>query len=187
MRGRVRTARETRTEVAGSTKKMYRQKGTGRARAGSRRSGIRRGGGHIFALRPRDYSYRLPRKAVRAATRMAIVSKIQSGDLLVIDELAFAQPKTKDMFAVLQALKLNGTSTLVATAAYDINVLKSARNIDRVTVASVSDLNALTVLASARADDESGAGRAVPEGCRTASCVTRPAIRRWLRGPGRLH
>jgi len=141
---------KSRGEVAGSTKKMYRQKGTGRARAGQRRSGIRRGGGHIHALVPRDFSYRLPRKAVRAATRMAIVSKIESGDLLFIDELAFSAPKTKEMSAVLRALKLAGTSTLVTTAEYDTNVLKSARNIDKVTVAPVSDLNALCILTPRR-------------------------------------
>ena len=140
----------TRSEVAGSTKKMYRQKGTGRARAGSRRSGVRRGGGHIFALRPRDFSYRLPRKAVRAATRMAIASKIQSGDLVVVDELSFAEPKTKQMDSVLKALKLSGASTLVTTATYDLNVLKSAQNIALVTVSPVSDLNALSVLAPRR-------------------------------------
>jgi large subunit ribosomal protein L4 len=137
----------SRGEVVGSTKKMYRQKGTGNARAGSRRSPIRRGGGHAFAMRNRDYSYRLPRKAVQAATRMAIARKIQSQDVVVIDELAFAKPATKDMAGVLKALKLSGLSTLVTTAGLDVNVYKSARNIDRVTISPVADLNALSVLA----------------------------------------
>jgi large subunit ribosomal protein L4 len=75
-----------RSDVAGTTKKMYRQKGTGNARAGSRRAPQRRGGYHVFALRPRDYSYRLPKKAVQAATRMAIAKKLQSEDVVVIDE-----------------------------------------------------------------------------------------------------
>jgi large subunit ribosomal protein L4 len=97
-------------------------------------------------LVPRDYSYRLPKKAVRSATRMAIASKIDAGDLVVIDELTFTAPKTRDMNSVLRALKLAGTSTLVTTATYDVNVLKSARNIDKVTVAPVADLNALCVL-----------------------------------------
>lgn len=141
---------KSRAEVAATTKKMYRQKGTGNARAGHRRSGVRRGGGHIFAIRPRDYSYRLPKKAVRAATRMAIVSKIDSGDLVVIDELSFEEPRTKEMYEVLKALKLNGMSTLVATATHDANVYKSARNIDKVTVSSASDLNALAVLRPSR-------------------------------------
>lgn len=135
-----------RGEVAGTTKKMYRQKGTGNARAGSRRSGLRRGGGHIFALSNRDYSYRLPKKAVQSATRMAIAKRIASEDLIIIDELSFAGPKTKEMATILKALKLTGTSTLVTTAALDQNVYKSARNIDRVTVAPVAELNALAVL-----------------------------------------
>ena len=136
----------SRAEVAGSTKKLYRQKGTGNARAGMRSSGIRRGGGHIFAIRPRDYSYRLPRKAVQAATRMAIRSKIESGEVVVVDDLSFAEPRTKEMAAVLQALNLGGETTLVATAEYDVNVYKSARNIEGVTVSPVAGLNALAVL-----------------------------------------
>ena len=137
---------KTRGEVAGSTKKMYRQKGTGNARAGSRRSGIRRGGGHIHAIQPRDYSYRLPRKAMQAATRMAIRSKIDSGSVVCVDQLTFSGPRTGDMAAVLRALKLAGQTTLVATAGYDVNVYKSARNIDKVTVSPVAELNALAVL-----------------------------------------
>lgn len=138
---------KSRGEVAGTTKKMYRQKGTGNARAGSRRSGVRRGGGHIFAKRPRDWSYRLPRKALQTATRMALASKIRDNELLVIDDLAFSAPKTKEMAGILKALKCHGASLLVATAGYDANVYKSARNIDRVSISPVSELNALAVLA----------------------------------------
>jgi large subunit ribosomal protein L4 len=107
---------------------------------------VRRGGGHIFAIRPRDYSYRLPRKAVKAATRMAIASKLDAGDVVVIDELVFDEPRTKEMDGILKALKLGGESTLVATAGYDVNVYKSARNIAGISVSPVSDLNALAVL-----------------------------------------
>ncbi len=141
---------KSRAEVAGSTKKMYRQKGTGNARAGSRRANVRRGGGHTFARRPRDYSYRLPRKAVRAATRMAIASKITDQQVVVIDDLTFESPKTKEMSLILNALGLGGMSTLVTTALLDTNVYKSARNIPRVSVSPVSDLNALTVLTPRR-------------------------------------
>jgi large subunit ribosomal protein L4 len=136
---------KTRGEVAGTTKKMYRQKGTGNARAGSRRSPVRRGGGHIFALVNRDYSYRLPRKAVQAATRMAIARKLETQDVVVIDELSFSKPATKEMAGILKALKLQA-STLVATAAADANVYKSARNIENVTILPVAELNALAVL-----------------------------------------
>jgi large subunit ribosomal protein L4 len=142
--GTVKT--KTRSEVAGTTKKMYRQKGTGNARAGSRRSGVRRGGGHIHARQPRDWSYRLTKKAVRLATRMAVASRIADNELTLINELAFAAPKTRDMAAILKALKIEGQSLLVAVADYDVNVYKSIRNMADVTVMPVSDLNALNVL-----------------------------------------
>jgi large subunit ribosomal protein L4 len=137
---------KSRGEVAGSTKKMYRQKGTGNARAGSRRSGVRRGGGHIFAKRPRDWTYRLPRKAVQLATRMALASKFRDEEVVIIDELGFSTPKTKDMAGILQALNCHQVSVLVATADHDLNVYKSARNIDRVTVSPVANLNAWSIL-----------------------------------------
>jgi len=141
---------KSRSEVAGTTKKMYRQKGTGNARAGSRRTNIRRGGGHAFAKQPRDYYYRLPRKAVRAATRMAIASKILDEQLVVIDDLSFDSPATREMATILTSLGLGGVSTLVTTAGLDANVYKSARNIPRVSVSPVSDLNALSVLTPRR-------------------------------------
>jgi large subunit ribosomal protein L4 len=141
---------KSRAEVAGSTKKMYRQKGTGNARAGSRRSPVRRGGGHTFAKRPRDWYFRLPRKAIQQATRMALASKIADEQVVVIDELKFAAPKTKEMNGILKALKLSdakkGASLLVATAGHDRLVYMSARNIDGVEVSPVKDLNALSIL-----------------------------------------
>lgn len=137
---------KSRGEVSGSTKKMYRQKGTGNARAGSRRSGVRRGGGHIFARRPLDYSYRLPRKAVQLATRMAIASKILDDQLVVIDQFDFAAPATREMAAILRSLQCDGQTVLVTTEQLDSNVYKSARNITDVSVSPVSDLNALSVL-----------------------------------------
>jgi large subunit ribosomal protein L4 len=142
---------KSRGMVAGSTKKMYRQKGTGNARAGHKRSGIRRGGGHIHRIHNRDYSYRLPRKALQQATRMALAAKVRDDELLVIDDLAFAEPKTKDMVAVLRHLDVpQGQSLLVATAQHDTNVYRSARNIAGVSVAAAGDLNALNVLSSRR-------------------------------------
>lgn len=146
--GTVRT--KSRAEVVGSTDKMYRQKGTGRARAGSRKSPIRRGGGHTFAKRPRDYSYRLPKKALRAATRMAIASRIRDKEVVVIDDLSFDEPRTRDMVQVIAALGLAGSATLITTENYDANVYKSARNIERVSVSPVADLNALLVLSPRR-------------------------------------
>lgn len=137
---------KSRSDVAGTTKKMYRQKGTGNARAGSRRTNVRRGGAHAFAKRPRDFSYRLPKKAVRAATRMAVASQVADARVTLIDKLAFAAPRTKDMAAILKALKIDGQTLLVATDGYDVNVYKSIRNLDGVSVLPVSDLNALDVL-----------------------------------------
>jgi large subunit ribosomal protein L4 len=137
---------KNRTDVAGSTKKMYRQKGTGNARSGSRRSNIRRGGGHAKQKLPRDFGYRLPRKALQLATRMAVASKLKDGQVVVVDQLALAAPQTKEVAGVLKALKLHGTTLLLATATYDVNVYKSARNIEGVLVSPVAELNALNVL-----------------------------------------
>lgn len=140
----------TRSEVSGSRKKMYRQKGTGNARAGHKRSGVRRGGGHIMAIKPRDYSYRMPRKALQLATRMALASKVADDELVIIDDLAFEAPKTRDMTAVIKALGCDDNSLLITTQAVDANVYKSARNIPRVAVSPASDLNALCLLSAKR-------------------------------------
>ncbi len=139
---------KTRGEVAGNKKKMYRQKGTGNARAGSKRSGVRRGGGHIFAKSPRDYSYRLPRKALQIATRMALASKVRDDELVVIDELKFDSPRTKDMAHILKVLGCDQVSTLVATDGHDLNVYKSVRNLASAKISPAAELNALSLLAS---------------------------------------
>src|SRR6201988_5371013 len=95
-----------RGEVAGSTKKLFRQKGTGNARVGTRRTNKRRGGGTAKGPKPRDYEYHLPKKAVRADTRMAILSKIKDNEAMVIDDLTLPEPKTKQAAGILKALKL---------------------------------------------------------------------------------
>src|SRR5262245_43403459 len=96
-----------RGEVAGSTKKLFRQKGTGNARVGPRRSNKRKGGGTAKGPKPRDYEYHLPRKAVRLATRMAILSKIADKEAIVLEDLTVAEPKTKQVAGILKALKLD--------------------------------------------------------------------------------
>ena len=141
---------KNRGAVAGSRKKMYRQKGTGNARAGHRMSGIRRGGGHIHNIRNRDYSYSLPRKALQMATRMAIASKVRDDEMTLVDKLEFAAPKTRDMAGVLQYLGCSQESLLIATAGNSINVYKSARNIPGVSVSPAAELNALSVLSARR-------------------------------------
>lgn len=137
---------KTRAEVAGSTKKMYRQKGTGNARAGSKRSGVRRGGGHIFAIRPRDYSYRLNKKALKIATRMAIASKIQGEQVVVVDDLAQGEIKTKSVAGALKALGVYGQKVAIALEKHDPIFYRSARNIEGVSVSPVAELNAYSVL-----------------------------------------
>jgi large subunit ribosomal protein L4 len=137
---------KSRGMVAGSTKKLYRQKGTGRARAGNRRTPIRVGGGHAFGKKPKDWSYRLPKKAVRLATRMALLSKFLDDQVVVLDDLSVGQPRTKQVASVLKALGLARTSCLLATAAHDSNLWKSARNIANLWVSPAQELNAYNLL-----------------------------------------
>ncbi len=135
-----------RGEVAGSTKKLFRQKGTGNARVGNKRTNKRRGGGTTKGPKPRDYYYRMPKKAVRAATRMAVLSRLQDNEVVLIDDLAFEAPKTKDMAAVLNALNLGETTCLIGTAGNQPTVHKSARNIRGVEVLPAAEFNAYSVL-----------------------------------------
>jgi large subunit ribosomal protein L4 len=137
---------KSRGMVQGSTRKLFRQKGTGRARAGNARTPVRRGGGHAFGKKPRDYSYRLPRKAVRAATRMALLSKFQDGQATVLSSWDCSQPSTKVVVSALKTLSLAGSSVLIATDGIDLNLYKSARNIKGVQVLPASDLNAYSLL-----------------------------------------
>jgi large subunit ribosomal protein L4 len=146
--GTVRT--KSRGDVAGSTKKLYRQKGTGRARAGALRSPVRRGGGHTFAKRPKDWGYRLPKRAVKMATRMALLSKFLDEEAVVVESLPNEEPKTRVMADCLKALGVSGQSCLVSTDAYDVNVWKSSRNIAGVRVSPAMDLNAYDLLCQKR-------------------------------------
>jgi large subunit ribosomal protein L4 len=137
---------KTRGEVAGSTKKLYRQKGTGNARAGARRSGTRRGGGHIFAKRPRDFGWRMPRKALQAATRMALAARLADDEVKLVDGVALAAPKTAQIAKLMKALGLTDKTVLFAPEKHDGNVWKSARNIEGMSVAPVAELNAWSIL-----------------------------------------
>jgi len=134
----------TRAEVRGSRRKPWRQKGTGRARAGSRQSPLWRGGGVVFGPKPRDYGYRMPRKAIKAATKSAYLVRFQDGTT-VIDELKAEQPRTRDMVATLAALGIE-RSCLIAIEAYDVNLWKSARNIPGVAMKPVAEVNAYDLL-----------------------------------------
>src|SRR5438477_5365480 len=101
-----------RGEVAGSTKKLFRQKGTGNARVGTKRTNKRKGGGTSKGPKPRDYEYHMPKKAVRLATRMAILSKLQDQEAVILDDFNLKEIKTKEMVGILKALKLNKTTCL---------------------------------------------------------------------------
>ena len=135
---------KSRGMIAGSTRKLFRQKGTGNARVGPRRNPFRRGGGRTFAKLPRPFHQRLPAKARRLARNSAILAKLQDQDLMVIDQLSIDQPRTKDMVALLAALKLD-RSCLLTLAGHDPNVLKSSRNIPGLDVTVVEQLNALDI------------------------------------------
>ncbi|RMG37268.1 MAG: 50S ribosomal protein L4 [Planctomycetota bacterium] len=137
---------KSRGMVEGSTRKLYRQKGTGRARAGMRRTPVRRGGGHTFGKKPRDFGYRLPKKALRLATRMALRSKFEDEQAVVLDAFSLQAPRTSHVAKVLAALGLAGASCLIVTDGYTPLVYKSARNIPGVAVLPDKDLNAYALL-----------------------------------------
>jgi large subunit ribosomal protein L4 len=138
-----------RGEVAGSTKKMFRQKGTGNARIGTKRTNKRRGGGTAKGPKPRDYEYHLPKKAVRAATKMALLSKLQDNEAVIVDELKLPEAKTKAMAKILKSLKIE-TSCLIGLGKSDIDedqkVYRSARNIRGVQVSPAGQFNAYEIL-----------------------------------------
>jgi large subunit ribosomal protein L4 len=137
---------KTKGEVAGGGKKPWVQKHTGRARAGSIRSPLWRGGGVVFGPKPRDYSYAIPKKARKLALFSALSGKIRDNELIVIDDLSFNTPKTRRMVEILNALKIYGESCLIVTKDTDVAVWKSARNIPYVKVLPSAELNAYDVL-----------------------------------------
>jgi large subunit ribosomal protein L4 len=139
-----------RGEVAGSTKKIFRQKGTGNARAGTKRTNKRRGGGTSKGPKPRDYEYHMPKKMVRAATRMAILSKFQDQEAIILDDLSLTEIKTKQIATLLKALKIGDKTCLLGIPAADEKIYLSARNIEGMEVMPTSQFNAYTVLKQKR-------------------------------------
>lgn len=136
---------KTRGEVRGGGKKPWRQKGTGRARAGSTRSPLWVGGATIFGPRPRSYEYRMPRSARRTALCAALALKQRQGELTVINDLSLPEPKTKRMVEVLTRLGLS-KSVLIVIAQTDVNIEKSARNLPTVKVLRSEGLNVYDLL-----------------------------------------
>ncbi|MEW6662815.1 MAG: 50S ribosomal protein L4 [Bacillota bacterium] len=138
-------ATKTRAMVSGGGRKPWRQKGTGRARAGSTRSPIWRHGGITFGPQPRSYKYTLPKNVRRLAMKSALSDKVNNGNLIVVDELYFSEPKTKEMLNVLKALMVD-SKALVVTAENNENVYLSTRNIAGVTPLTASGLNVYDLL-----------------------------------------
>jgi large subunit ribosomal protein L4 len=135
----------TRAEVRGGGIKPWRQKGTGRARHGSIRSPQWTHGGIVFAPKPRSYRYSVPKKIKRIAMKSALSSKVVDNEIIVIDELNFAAPKTKQVVGMLDSLKVNA-KTLIVLADKNENVERSARNIEGVKTALVNTLNVYDIL-----------------------------------------
>jgi len=136
---------KTRREVSGSSRKLYRQKHTGMARAGNRRSPLRRGGGIIFGPHPRSYRQAMPKKMRRLAIRSLLSARVAGEGLKVIDKFGLEEPKTKQIAQVLQALGIKAPALLV-TADIDMTVFKSARNITKVKTLPADMLNVVDLV-----------------------------------------
>jgi large subunit ribosomal protein L4 len=135
---------KSRSEVRGGGRKPWRQKGTGRARSGSTRSPVWRGGGTAFGPTPRDYSYSMPKKKRRAALYSALAAKVRDGELLIVDSLALPEAKTKALVSVLKALNLE--NVLVVIPEKDVTVERCARNVPWVKVLRLEGLNVYDIL-----------------------------------------
>ncbi len=136
---------KTRAEVRGGGRKPWRQKGTGRARQGSIRSPQWKGGGVVFAPKPRNYSFKLNKKVKRLALKCALSSKVSDSKFIVLDDLSFSEIKTKQMVAVLKNLNIN-KSALVVINDDDRNVILSARNVENIKTSGVNTINTYDIL-----------------------------------------
>ena len=134
-------------EVAGTNKKPWRQKGTGRARAGSFQSPLWRGGGVVFGPKPRDFTKKISRSTRQLALRKALSERLKAGDVLVVDDLKLTSPKTREFIGVLNALQLQGT-TLIVSHGVDKNLLLASRNVPGVELTTGDSLNTYQVLRS---------------------------------------
>lgn len=139
-------ATKTRAMVRGGGRKPWKQKGTGRARAGSIRSPLWVGGGTTFGPSPRSYAFTMPRKARRAALKSALSAKVQAGELLVMDAISFNEPKTKSVVKMLDSLKIADDKALIIMAEENENVEKSSRNIPGVKSITSMGLNVYDIL-----------------------------------------
>lgn len=156
-------ATKTKGLVSGGGRKPWKQKHTGRARSGSSRSPIWRGGGTIFGPQPRDYSYEIPKTARRKALFAALSTKLADGSMQVIDSIKFDAPKTREMANVLKTLGASGRFAMIVLDAADENLMLSARNIPGLSVSQAKDLNIYDVLASDLLLVTAGAVKALEE------------------------
>lgn len=140
---------KTRSEVSGSSGKMFRQKGTGLARAGSRRSPLRRGGGITFGPRPRSYRQAMPKKMRQLALRCVLSAKIGDEELMILEQLKLEEPKTKEMARILAALGVD-SSALIVTVEPEESVVKSARNLAGIKTLPANLLNVVDILSHKR-------------------------------------
>jgi large subunit ribosomal protein L4 len=137
---------KARAEVSRSTRKLKKQKGTGGARAGSAKSPLMKGGGRIFGPVPRDYSFKVNKKVKSLARQSAYAAKAQSGNVTVLEGFSFDAPKTKSYLAMLNALSLNGTKTLMILPEDNKNVLLSGRNIPKAKIATAGQINTYDIV-----------------------------------------
>ena len=135
-----------RSEISGSTRKLFRQKGTGGARRGDINSPLLRGGARVFGPKPRDYSFKLNKKVKQLARKSALSSKVIDGAIMVVEDFTFDAIKTKKMVGVLDAFKVNGNRNMFVFAEPNRNVILSARNIQRTEVALARSLNTYDIL-----------------------------------------
>jgi large subunit ribosomal protein L4 len=135
-----------RSEVAGSTRKIKRQKGTGTARAGDIKNPIFRGGGRLFGPKPRDYSFKLNKKVKTLAKKSALSSKAAGGHIMVVEDFTFDAPKTREFSSVLKNLELNGSKVLFVTADHDRNLYLSGRNLQQARIMEAKDVSTYDVL-----------------------------------------
>ncbi|WP_297113508.1 50S ribosomal protein L4 [uncultured Porphyromonas sp.] len=135
-----------RSEMSGSTRKLFRQKGTGGARRGDINSNILRGGARVFGPRPRSYSFKLNKKLRQLARRSALTYKAQDNQIMVLDQLSFETPKTKSFVSMAKALNVDGQKTLYVVSQIEDAVALSARNIPGVSIIRAQDLNTYCVL-----------------------------------------
>jgi large subunit ribosomal protein L4 len=137
---------KTRSEIAGSTRKLIRQKGTGGARRGDINSPVLRGGGRVFGPQPRDYGFKLNKKVRLLARRSALTYKMRDAEIAILEDFTFDSIKTKKMVEVLTNLKVNGGKNLFVFPTVDTNVVMSARNIQRTQVTLARNLNTYDIL-----------------------------------------